>query len=107
MAFTLGSAEGALNSTSFVTVVASPASGVTRQVSMIRVHNVDTVSHNFTVRFNNGTGYPIHYQTLAQNEQFVISGFVLNGTSDLIEVAYETTPTTTQPNYSTSYADFS
>lgn len=51
-AFTEGSSDGALNGTSSVTIVASPASSTRRLVKTIYISNTDTASVTLTVSYN-------------------------------------------------------
>lgn len=58
--FTPGSANGATNSTTAVTMVAAPAASTQRQVKLLTIYNGDTVSETVTVQYNaNGTLRPI------------------------------------------------
>ncbi len=45
--------DGTTNSTTAVTMLAAPASGHTRQVKQISIHNSDTVAATVTIQLNN------------------------------------------------------
>jgi len=68
-AVTPGSTDTISAGTSAVTAVASPSSGIVRQVLSLSVHNADTEIVTVTVRLNNnGTFRPIVTTTLFPNE---------------------------------------
>lgn len=48
----VGSSDGTTNNTTAVTVISSPASGVTRQVKSLTVQNADTTSETLTLQYN-------------------------------------------------------
>jgi len=52
--FTPGAADGALNGTTPVTIVGSPASSTQRQVKYISISNRDTINHTITVNYVDG-----------------------------------------------------
>ena len=71
-AFTPGSTLITTNGTSIVTAVAAPASSTQRNVSEIRIHNNDTVTHNITIQIYDGTNTRIlqKVQVLAGADTF-------------------------------------
>jgi hypothetical protein len=52
--FTPGSTDGQTNGATAVTLVASPAASVQRQVKRINIYNADTATALVTIRLNNG-----------------------------------------------------
>jgi hypothetical protein len=52
--FTEGASDGALNGSSQVTLVASPAASTRRLIKSIYIENRDTVANTITVTYNNG-----------------------------------------------------
>lgn len=109
MAFTPGSTETDTNGTTNVTAVAAPASGVQRQISQIIVHNVDTAVATVNFYYNtNGTVRRIKQEaSVAVGGSAIISGLVLDATTDSIEVDLGGAHTTTAPTIVATWADFS
>lgn len=107
MAFTPGSNEGDTNGTTNVTAVAAPAANTQRQVSQIVVHNVDTVPTTANIYYNtNGTVRRVYKVTLGVGETLTLGGFVLDSTTDSLEVDLDVGHTTTAPTFVSTYADF-
>ena len=48
----VGSSDGTTNNGTAVTVIASPAAGVTRQVKSLTVQNADTIAETLTLQYN-------------------------------------------------------
>jgi hypothetical protein len=108
MAFTPGSNETDTNGTTNVTAVAAPAASTQRQVSQVVVHNVDTVAAVANVYYNtNGTVRRTHRVTLQVGESMIVGGFVLDATTDSIEVDLDAAHATTAPTVVSTYADVS
>lgn len=64
----------ATNSTTAVTAMAAPASGHTRTIKSLTVHNKDTVAATVTVQINfNATIYIIYKATLETGENLIYS----------------------------------
>jgi hypothetical protein len=57
--FVPGASDGSLNSTTNVTLVASPAGSTQRRVKEISIYNADTVNHTVTVSYYDGTNTEI------------------------------------------------
>jgi len=57
--FVPGQTNGATNGNTAVTLAGAPGSATQRQVKEVLIYNADTVSHNFTVRVNDGGTYRI------------------------------------------------
>jgi hypothetical protein len=55
--FTPGSADGTTNGTTAVTVMAGPASGVTRKLQFLSIHNLSDARQRVVLRVNNGGSY--------------------------------------------------
>jgi hypothetical protein len=107
MAFLPGSQEADTNGTTNVVAVSSPASGVTRQVSQVVVHNVDTVSAIANVYYDNGAAVRRMFRTtLNVGESMTVGGFILDSSAE-IEVDLDAAHTTTAPTIVASFADFS
>ena len=74
-AFTEGSSDGALNGSTQVTLVASPASSTRRLIKTIYIANIDTVANTITVTYNdNGTLRTIAKVTLNINDTWSTDG---------------------------------
>jgi len=74
-AFTEGSNDGALNGTTSVTLVASPAAATRRVVKNITIFNKDTAAVTVTVSYNaNGTLRDIAKVTLAVGDTWTLEG---------------------------------
>lgn len=72
-AFTEGSTDGALNSTTPVTLVAAPASSTRRVVKSITITNIDTAPVTITVSYNNNsTLRTVAKVTLAVNDTWTL-----------------------------------
>lgn len=68
----VGSNDGTTNGGTAVSVLAAPASGHTRQVKFLSVHNADTVAAVLTVQYNdNGTKRIISKTTLDVGDNFL------------------------------------
>ena len=74
-AFTEGSSDGALNGSTQVTLVASPAASTRRLIKTIYIQNGDTVANTITVTYNdNGTLRVIAKVTLNINDTWSTDG---------------------------------
>lgn len=113
MATTPGSADGTLNGTTPVTLVAAPA-GTTghtaRIVRSIIIHNADTAAVTVTIRYVSATGTRKQYtRTLAVAGDFTFGAkgevIVLDATTKSITAVMSGAPATTQPDFSTSWLD--
>jgi hypothetical protein len=108
MAFTPGSNETDTNGTTNVTAVAAPAAGATRQVSQVVVHNVDSAAVIANVYYNtSSTVRRTHRATLQVGESLTVGGFVLDATTDSVEVDLDAAHATTAPTVVSTYADIS
>lgn len=109
MAFTEDGSEGTLNGTTEVTLVAAPGSGK-RIVRGIRIVNLDTADVVLTVaRKVSGTNRVIvDAMTLAPGDVLEVltdSQVEVLGTTKSIVAFLAGAITTTNPDYTTSYAD--
>lgn len=80
-AFTEGSSDGALNSTTPVTLVAAPAAATRRIVKSITIANIDTAPVTLTISYNdNSTLRTVAKVTLAVGDTWTLDGtFDTNG----------------------------
>jgi len=107
MAFSLGSQEADTNGTTNVVAVSSPSAGISRQVSQVVVHNVDSVAAVANVYYDNGAAVRRVYRaTLQVGESLTVGGFILDSSAE-IEVDLDAAHTTTAPTIVASFADYS
>lgn len=111
MAFVEGSYDGALNGTTPVTIVASPASGVRRIVKTINIVNRDTASVGLNLIYVNGANSRYLVApgfTLASGDTFIYDNVqVLDTTSKSITASLTGAPATTNPDFTAAWADAS
>lgn len=105
------SADGTLNGTTPVTVVAAPASGSTRSVRFVNVHNRDTASITITFQLLNGSDVRIlEVMTLAAGAwwRFGTGGelLFLDTTGKSLQIKMSGAPATTQPDWMSTWGDF-
>jgi hypothetical protein len=109
MAFTEGSTDGTLNSTTPVTLVAAPAASTRRVVKCINVQNRDTVAVTLTVNYVSAGGTrQIWKGTLSVNDTIVFGEedlYVLDATTKSITGVLAGAITTSQPDYVSTWAD--
>lgn len=109
MAFTPGSNEVALNGTTEVTLVAAPASSTQRLVKSVTIQQRDTAAVTVTVsRKKASTLYQIWKGTLQPGDTWIDSTTrVLDATNESIVAVMSGAPTTTNPDTSSDWADYS
>jgi hypothetical protein len=84
-AFTEGSTDGTFNGTSDVTLVSAPANSTRRVVKSLFIYNKDTVSHTFTIKYdNNGTQRHTHKFTLGSGETWNLDTNTVSSTSSAV-----------------------
>jgi len=111
MAFTEASNDGTLNGTTPVTIVAAPAASTRRLVRTITIYNADTVSATVTVSFVSGANTRIILKTTLASGATLILGntsgeiFILNATNKSMTAVLSAAITTTQPDFTSHYAD--
>lgn len=109
MAFAEKSSNGVLNGATAVDVVAAPGSAHTFVVRNVSVKNSDTVSHTFTLLYNDnatlrelpsfilGAGEAAEYSTVQ----------ALDATTRSLQIKMEGAHTTTAPSFVATYGDVS
>lgn len=102
-----GSAFGASNSTTAVTVVAAPAASKRRLIRNLSIHNNDTASATVTIRIdNNGTKYILHKETLSSGANLLYDRvMVLASTFESLEIVLGGAITTNQLDFYAVYAE--
>ena len=107
MAFTAGGNEGALNSTTEVTIVSSPGASTQRVIRTINIHNKDTASVSLIVSHKkSSTLRRIKKVTLEPDDTWESTQvYVLDATDESIVAVLGGAITTNQPEYVVSYAD--
>lgn len=84
-AFTEGSSDGTFSGTSDITLVAAPGSSTRRMVKSLFIYNRDSVSHEFTIKYdNNGTQRHTHKFTLGSGETWNLDTNTVSSTSSVV-----------------------
>lgn len=106
MAFTEGSNNGVLNSTTAVTLVAGPASGQ-RIVKSITVQQKDTAAVTLTLLYNdNGTPRQIGKWLLDANDTLLYNDvLVLDAATRSVQAVLAAAVATNQPEFVAHYGD--
>lgn len=109
MAFTPGSNDGTLNSTTPVTVVAAPGASVQRQVHWISITNKDTAAVTLTLNLVNGVSTRRLTQiVMAVGDNLLWNdNLVLDTTAKSVTAVLGGAVATTQPDFVASYGDSS
>ncbi len=109
MAFTEGSTTGVLNGTTLVTVVAAPGASTQRLVKTITIYNVDTAGVLLTLRLNDNTAMRILWKgTLGIGDTLLFNDvLVLDATTKSVEALMGAAAATTNPDWTTHWADAS
>lgn len=107
MAFTPGNSNGVLNGTTQVDCVAAPAAATQRMVRRVRVFNRDTVAQTITLLLDvSGTDRTLDKQTVQPDTmcEFELDE-VLDATTKKLQLVMGAAATTTNPDFSASWAD--
>lgn len=111
MAMTEASTDGTLNSTTEVTLVSAPGSGVRRVVKNITIQNRDTAAVTLTLRYVSAGGTRQLWKGTLQVGDTLVCGeedlYVLDTTGKSIKAVLAGAVATTQPDYVACYADIS
>lgn len=109
MAFTPGSNDGTLNSTTPVTIVAAPGASVQRQVHWISVTNKDSTAVTLTLNLVNGVNTRrLAKVILAVDDNFLWNdNIVLDTTSKSVTAVLAGAVAATQPDFAAAYGDSS
>lgn len=109
MAFTPGGDDGTLNGTTPVTLVSAPAASTQRISKIITIKNTDSAQVTVTVRKVSGGGTrQIVETTLDVDDTLVIDEvIVLDDTSSSITAIMSGAAATTNPDWTSSFADVS
>lgn len=109
MAFTESSSNGQLNSTTPVTIVASPSASTRRLVRNITIYNADTAAVVLTVKaVFNATSSIIWSGTLQIGDTWVAGAedfYVLDATNKSITAVLGGAVATIQPWYTSAWGD--
>lgn len=107
MSFTPNDNDGTLNGTSAVDIVAAPASATQRLVKSITIQNRDTAVVTVTLRkVSAGGTRQIWKGDLDVGDTLVWdTPIVLNATTDSITAVMSAAATTTNPDFTSSFAD--
>lgn len=107
MAFTEKNNNGTLNGATPVTLVAAPASSTTRTIRNITIQNRDTVANTITVRYVDGANTrQIWSGSLGIGNTLIIDEvYILDTTSKSITAVMAGAATTTNPDFTSHYAD--
>jgi hypothetical protein len=107
MAFTPGQQNAALNGTTYVDVVAAPASSTQRVVKNVCIYNADTVANEITLALDdNGTVRLLFKETLQAGESYVYDAVrVLTATTMKLKAKMTGAVTSTNPDVVASFAD--
>lgn len=99
--------QGAFTGTTAVTIVAAPGASQQHVVTFVKFYNRDTVSHDFTLRFDaNGTNYDHKVTSVAAGEWVEFGEedrIVLDATTDILKAFTDATATTTEPFWQVTY----
>lgn len=106
--FTPGSSEGAMNDAVEVTLVAAPAASTQRLVKTLTVHNKDTVTARLKLsKKKTATLYLLADVDLDPRDTFILDmPIVLDATDDSIVAVLAGAVTTSQPEWTSTYADY-
>jgi hypothetical protein len=107
MSFAEGGNEGAFNSTTEVTILASPGSGVRRVIRDITVANRDTVSATIIIRKYKAAAIVFEVQATLETKEYwqIEKIMVLDATDEEVKGVLSGAITTTQPSFDVAYAD--
>lgn len=111
MSFAEKNSHGTANSTTAVDVVAAPASGHTRVIRNVVVHNRDTVSATVILQLVDSAGpytRRLVKQAVSADANLVFSEIiVLDATTKKLQLVLGGAITTTQPDFVAAYGDVS
>lgn len=109
MAFTPGGDDGAMNGTTAVTLVSAPASGAQRIIKTLTIQNRDTVVNTITLRKVSGGGTrQLWSGDLDVGDTLIFDDpLVLDDTSSSVTAVMAGAVTTTNPDWTSSWADVS
>lgn len=109
MAVLAGANEGALNGTTPVTVVAAPGASTQRIVRNVKISNKDTAAVTVTLSKNKAaTLRELCEVTLEAGDILLYDDvIVLDATDESVEAVLSGAAATTNPDYDSSYADYS
>jgi hypothetical protein len=103
MAGFIGGTPGDFSGTTWVTVVAAPASGKQRQVLAVHVSNLDSITHKFKLRKVVGASQYEMYAPKTVDAglkgQLVDQSIVLDATNMSLEAALDEAISATQPKF--------
>lgn len=107
MPFLFGNSNGAMNSTTQVTLVSAPAAATQRGVRNTTFFNRDTIAHTITIKLNdNGTLRTLDSQTVAAGQAWMYSVFkVLDATTKTLVAVMGEVISTTQPDFDSAWSD--
>lgn len=86
--FAPGSSDGVTNNTSQVTIIGSPAVGLTRQTKYVSLYNADASSAIITIILNNGTDRVIYKATLQSGYTLtynIETGWLITDTNGILQ----------------------
>lgn len=109
MAFTPGGDDGTLNGTTPVTLVSAPAASTQRIVKTITIQNIDTAVVTVILRKVSAGGTRQLWEgDLDVNDTLIFDdSVVLDDTGSSITAVMSGAATTTNPDYTSSFADAS
>lgn len=107
MAVNEGGNAGDFNSTTEVTIVSAPGSGINRIIKSIKVSNIDTVSATVKLRLYKAAAVVFELRvTLAADGYFTIDEpWVLDATDEQVKGVLGGAITTDQPQFDAAYMD--
>lgn len=107
MAFTLLESDGTLNGTSYVDVVAAPASSTYRTLGVVNFYNADTAAVEITLALdNNGTVRVLYKTTVQSGDSFIYDAPInLDATTKKLKAKMTSAAATTNPDWVSSYSD--
>lgn len=109
MAVLAGAKEGALNGATPVTVVAAPAAATQRIVRKVNISNKDTAAVTVTLSKNKAATLRELTQVILDVGDTLVYDdvIVLDDTDESVEAVMSGAAATTNPDYDSSYADYS
>lgn len=105
-----GNSFGATNGTTPVAIVPAPGSGA-RTVRTIRVTNLDSVAHDYTIQIHDTVG-PV---TIAAGKKSAVAAgdfidfdgvLVLTSTTQSFQIVVDAGPTTTESSFFVTWGDY-